>query len=162
MIKSLVPLIFIGLFATSCIQIPLGDSEKESYKKIKYNAPKNFSPLKATNSDQAWINNTNGNIISYRTECPSQVRSINNHFESISSDFLNSKIHSRDNFQYNNRQALRFKFSGDLESITTNYDLVGFKKFGCLFIITHNGREGALNQTNKDFESFLASFKVIK
>ena len=155
-------LALIGLFAVSCIQIPLGNSSKKSYKKIKLKAPQNFVSLKTSNSDQAWIKSSNGNIISYRSECPSQVHSIENYFDNISIDFLNSKVQSKEKFQYNNRTAVRYNFVGDLESIATSYNLVGFKKYGCLFIITHNGRKGTLTETSEDFERFLASFKVIQ
>jgi len=162
MIKTLSTLVIIGLFSVSCIQIPIGNSETESYKKIRLKAPIGFNSVKASSSDQAWIKSTNGNIISYRTECPSQVKSVENHFNNISSDFLNSKVISKKKIQYNNRTAVRYNFVGDIESITTNYDLVGFKKYGCLFIITHNGRQGALENTETDFERFLENFKVLQ
>jgi hypothetical protein len=162
MTKTLASLALTGLFTISCIQVPLGNTATESYKKIKLKAPKNFTPVKASGSDQAWIKSKNGNIISYRTECPSQVRSVEAHFNNISSDFLNSEVLSIDRFQFNNRTALRYKFTGDLESIKTSYDLVGFKKYGCLFIIAHNGRDGALSETSKDFEQFLEDFKVLQ
>lgn len=158
MLKNFVTLTFIGLFSISCVQIPIGNSEPESYKNVDFESPKNFSSIKASSSDQAWIKN--GNIISYRTECPTQVRRLESLKGTLTSGFVNSKIIEEKKIRYNNREAVRFSFNADIESIPSKFDLVAFKKYSCLFLITHNGRLESLNKTAGDFESFLSSFKV--
>lgn len=160
MMKFLLSLTTISLLSTHCVQIPLGNSKPKSYKKVDFKAPKDFSPLKASSSDQAWIQNQSGNIISYRSECPTEVRNLQSFSENLRTDFTNEKLVTEKNFRFNNREAVRQSFTAEIESIKTAFDLVVFKKYGCLFIITHNGTLEALNKTADDFESFLSSFKV--
>ena len=57
---------------------------------------------------------------------------------------------------------MRYKFSIDIEGTIAGFDILGFKKYDCMFLITHNGKANLLNNTNQDFESFLNNFKVLQ
>ncbi len=155
----------LSLVFSSCIQVPLtGGSDLKTYKNVSYRSPKEFSVLKSATSDKAWINRSSGNsIISYRSECPAPKISVEDFLENLVGSFYSGTenlVKSTQTFE--SRKAVRYKFSIDIEGTIAGFDILGFKKYDCMFLITHNGKANLLNNTNQDFESFLNNFKVLQ
>jgi len=82
--------------------------------------------------------------------------------KNLSSQFTNSKVIKNETLNYNSREALKYTFNGDLEGITTSFETVSFKKYGCFFILTHNGKADNISSTSSDFNTFVDSFMVNK
>ena len=156
--------LFLATFLiSSCIQIPIGNNSVDTYNNIVLKAPKSpFKPFSSAGSDQSWIDSTTGNIISYRSECPTQVSELEDHLTNLSSQFINATVINQDSFSYNSRKALRYDFNGDLEGIATTFETVSFKKYGCFFILTHNGKKEQISKTSENFNSFVETFTVKK
>lgn len=150
-------------FISSCIQIPIGTAPVETYNNISLKPPPSpFKTINSEGSDQSWIHPSTGNIISYRTECPTEVSSLDSHLSNLSSQFLNVKTNSKKTLTYNSRKALSYNFTGELEGIATTFETVSFKKYGCFFIITHNGKKGLVSKTENVFKQFVENFMVKK
>jgi len=155
----------LSLVFSSCIQVPLtGGSDLKTYKNVSYKSPKGFSTLKSATSDKAWINRSSGNsIISYRSECPAPKISAEDFLENLVGSFYSSTDSlTKNTLSFESRQAVRYKFSVDIEGTKAGFDILGFKKYDCLFLITHNGKANSLSDTDQDFESFLNNFKVLQ
>lgn len=156
--------LFLATFLmSSCIQIPLGNTPVETFDNINLKTPSPpFKTISSQGSDQSWIHSPTGNIISYRSECPTEVSRLEDHLENLSSQFTNSKTLFNESFNYNSRKALSYNFNGELEGITTTYETVSFKKYGCFFILTHNGKKDQIDKTKDVFKTFVENFVVKK
>jgi hypothetical protein len=154
--------VFLGAIAfSSCIQLPVGPQKITKHKNVVYEDPRpNFVPTDEFTADRSWINNTTGTIISYKSECSSNSQPAELFLKNLSSEFYPAKLSEVTNFSYNSRKALRQSVETEIEGIATIYDLVVFKKYGCLFLISHSGVSKTFSKTEPSFEAFLNSFKV--
>ncbi len=146
---------------SACIQIPLGSKKTESYKKVKYSQP-NPGFLETTDfgADRTWINKESGSIISYKSECTSNLENTELFLQKIKNELYPTKTFKLITFKYNSRKALRQKIQTEIEGIPTLFDLIILKKYGCLFLISHSGVLKNFLKTENTFEQFLASFKI--
>lgn len=156
--------IFISLsilFFTSCINIPVGPEKAEPSKNASFKTPSpGFSKTIGTPSDHSWINDKTGSMISYKSECSKQSLSAKDTLENIANEFYAISKTELQSFKYNSRKAYRQKLTTEVEGVNTNFDIVVFKKYGCLFLITHTGLTSNFSFTESAFQKFLVAFKV--
>jgi PBP1b-binding outer membrane lipoprotein LpoB len=154
--------ILLFLFAlSSCIQIPVGVEKIEQSKNVMFKSPKPFfEKTTGFTSDHAWIHSKTGSIISYKSECSKQSLDSKDFLQNIVNEFSTIKATEAQSFKFNSRKAFRQKLMTEVEGVPTNFDLVVFKKYGCLFMITHSGLSKTFSQTEEAYKKFLISFKV--
>lgn len=146
---------------SACIQLPVSSEKIEQYKNVQYNEPQaDFAQTTEFSADRAWIDKSTGSIISYKSECASDSQNADLFLQNITSEFYPTKASAMSTFKYNSRKALRQRILTEIEGIPTAFDLVVFKKYGCLFLMSHSGVSKLFPKTESIFESFLGSFKV--
>jgi len=149
------------LLCSSCINIPVGPEKIEPYKNVSYRAPSpSFSKAAGTSSDQSWIHDISGAMISYKSECSKQSLSAKDTLQNITNEFYGTSDNELQSFKFNSRKAYRQKLTTEVEGVKTNFDIVVFKKYGCLFLITHTGLANNFTATESAFQKFLIAFKV--
>lgn len=159
--QNLFKLALISLLCSSCIQLPKNTGKIEQYKNVNYKQPSpSFSQTSEFTADNAWISNKTGAIISYKSECSSGSQSAEHFLKNISGEFYPAKASAKSTFKYNSRKALRQRIQTEIEGIPTAFDIVVFKKYGCLFLISHSGVSKTFIKTERSFDGFLRSFKV--
>ncbi|MGH1467660.1 MAG: hypothetical protein ACRBBP_02120 [Bdellovibrionales bacterium] len=150
-----------AFLCSACIQLPVGSKKIEQYKNVQYNEPTlHFTPTNEFSADRAWINKSTGSIISYKSECSSGSQNAGLFLQNIASEFYPAKTSAISTFKYNSRKALRQRIKTEIEGIPTAFDLVVFKKYGCLFLMSHSGVSKNFAKTETVFDQFLHSFKV--
>jgi hypothetical protein len=155
-------LIIVLLFAfASCINIPVGPEKMVPYKNVTFKPPvPDFSKSLGTPSDHSWINDRSGSMISYKSECSKQSLDADDTLKNIANEFYSSTTTEVQTFKFNSRKAYRQKLTTEVEGVKTNFDIVVFKKYGCLFLITHSGLASNFSSTQKSFQEFLVAFEV--
>jgi len=160
-IKQTVFIFLSLLMCTSCINIPVGSEKILPYKNVNFKSPTpGFSKTSGTPSDHSWINDTTGSMVSYKSECSKQSLGAKDSLENITNEFYTISQTELKSFKYNSRKAYRQKLTTEVEGVNTNFDIVVFKKYGCLFLITHTGLASNFQATESAFQKFLAAFKV--
>ncbi len=158
--KALFCLLYLPLLG-ACIQLPVGPQEVKSYQNVQFTEPKSgFVPTNEFSGDRAWINKATGAIISYKSECTSNSPNTKVFLQNIVSEFYPAKASEASAFKYNSRKALRQTVDTEIEGIPTSFDLVVFKKYGCMFLVSHSGVTKSFSKTEAIFDHFLKSFKV--
>ncbi len=158
-------LILISVLALSgCVNIPLKDVSAKPYKSISYLSPssKNYKKIESNQTDSIWIHRKNGTIISSKSECSADTPSLNSFINNIINDLPDVNIKIEKSAPFNGRPGKRKVFTAEIDGVNTFFDLVAFKKYGCIFLITRNGLKKGFSDSQKDFETFLKSFSVNK
>lgn len=146
---------------TSCIQLPVGTEEVKPYQNVRYNEPQSgFTLTNEFSGDRAWINKATGAIISYKSECSSNTPNTEVFLKNITNEFYPAKASALSTFKYNSRKAVRQSIETEIEGIPTSFDLVVFKKYGCIFLMSHSGISKSFRKTEAIYDNFLKSFKV--
>jgi len=158
--KTALTLILLFGFA-SCINIPVGPEKVVPYKNVSFQAPApGFTKTLGTPSDHSWINDRTGAMISYKSECSRQSLDADDTLKNISNEFYAISTTELQSFKFNSRKAYRQKITTEVEGVKTNFDMVVFKKYGCLFLISHTGLTSNFSLTEKAFQKFLVAFEV--
>lgn len=146
---------------SSCIQIPVGAQKIEQSENVVCKSPRPFfEKASGFSADHAWIHSKTGSIISYKSECSKQSQDAKDFLQNIVNEFSTVSTPELQSFKFNSRKAFRQKLMTEVEGVPTNFDLVVFKKYGCLFLITHSGVSKTFLHTEETFKKFLVSFKV--
>lgn len=149
------------LSLASCIQVPLGIDKVEQYKNVMFSNPKpSFTKSSSFRSDHSWVHNQSGAVISYKSECSKQSLDAKDFLQNITNEFYTHSITEIQSFKFNSRKAYRQKLQTEVEGIPTKFDLVVFKKYGCVFLVTHTSVAEVFEQTSESFQNFLTTFKV--
>lgn len=158
-------LILLLLFTLSgCVNIPLKDVSATPYSDIDFKRPskKNYKQLESNKTDSTWIHKKNGTIISSKSECSQDSPTLDSYISVIVNDLPETKVIAEKEALFNNRPGKRKIFTAEIDGVKTFFDLVAFKKYGCLFLISRNGLQKGFANSQKDFENFLKSFRVNK
>lgn len=154
------PIVFIA----ACVSVDIGGGGGTTKKAdgVIFTAPsKPFDKFDAAHVDQAWKNDKNGNSISYLSECSTVADpSLENIHRGLVSSIDNVAKVEKQVFQYNGREALRSTATGQVDGVSSKFDLVVFKKNGCTFILSYVATEANFDSNHKDFDKFLQNFKA--
>ena len=155
-------LFFFYLFINAhCVSVDIEGPHIEKSKEVSYQSPSHFTSFEQSELDAAWKNESNGNTISYLSECNS---SSDPSHEIIRDGVISSlgkyKILQQQTINFNNRQALSSLVESDVDGISTKFKIVILKKNSCIFIITYVGLSEKFQDDLDDFNKFLQGFKV--
>lgn len=150
------------LTLTSCVTIKMGPKEPEKASNLEFkepNAP--FEKLTSASADASWKHKKTGNIISLFSECSAGSESS---LESLQGDAARAldevKTEKDSRFDFNDREAQRTLYSGKIDGVKMNMEVVTLKKNSCSYIISLMGRKDRFESDTTTFESFLKGFKA--
>ena len=152
----------LALSLTSCVAVNIGPGKPSKADGLKYNAPREpFTEIKNTSVDHAWKNHKTGNTIAFLSECKASDEVPLKNLESESLAGLDNKqVLSSEEFQYNEREAIRSSAQGSVDGVPVRMKLVIFKKNDCTFTLSFVGRASQFNWDDSEFSKFTDSFKV--
>lgn len=160
--RTLILLILTGsLNLLACVSVSIGNNEVERADGVKYTAPEQFKEEDLPHVDKAWKNTSNGNSISFLSDCKATSDpSLENLRSGVISGLNEVEILNEDFGRYNGRAALRSEVSGYVDGIKSKFDLMIFKKNGCIYILTYVALADTFDEDHKAFKNFLEGFKA--
>lgn len=156
-------ILIINFFTLGCVSIDIPKRELSRSTSYNYKKPdtKLFNHVESDELDKLWTHKKSGNSISLLSDCSTSydpsLKQIKN---GITSGIYNLKNKSNIYKTYNNRKALFSHLTGDVDGVTSEFELVIFKKNGCVYTITHVGTKASYKQTKEFFDKFILNFKV--
>lgn len=161
-LKDILMLVAIVTIAPSCVSIDISESNIKKAKGVTYTAPGNgFQEVPSTDVDKAWRNESNGNTITFISDCENPYDpSLENIESGVISGLQNLKKISTSESMYNHRASRRSTFIGSVDGIPSKVSLVIFKKNNCIFVLSYLAIVENFNHDSKQFENFLKGFKA--
>lgn len=156
------PAIIILPFLSNCVSVKLSPAEKKSSLTATFSPPGlPFSKAESEYVDHSWQSSKNGNNISYISDCDtSSDPTLQNLLNNLTHEIENLKTLKSELINYNSREALRTRLSGNVDGIQTQFEILIFKKDRCTYILNYAARESAFNDNLNDFNLFVKDFTV--
>lgn len=155
-------LIYI-FFNIACVSIDIPKNELRRSTNYTFTKPNSndFKTAESNELDHLWTHKDNGNSISVLSDCSSSYDpSLLQIKDGITSGINNLKTKSSNYKTFNKRKALFTHIQGDVDGVMTEFDLVIFKKNGCVYTLTHVATKNSYNATKDIFSKFVSNFKV--
>jgi hypothetical protein len=155
-------LMAVAISVCSCVSVNIGGFKSEKSKEIKFNEPaRPFRQIKSAVQDRTWRNDSNGNSISFLSECndPNDPN-LEQITDGIVAEIDEAQKIERSSVEFNQRPALHSIIDGNVDGIATRFELMVTKKNGCIYVLTYAAvsKDFAVNQ--KDYVSFVKGFVV--
>jgi hypothetical protein len=152
-----------GLGLVGCVSVRLmpSDYNKRATGVQFVQPPAPFQPESREDVDGAWKNQSNGNLISFLSDCqdPSDPT-----LESVVQGALvglnDLKIDSNFSTSVQGRDARRVQASGRVDGVPSSIDLLAFKRNRCIFILTYVGVKSSFKENHDQFDRFIAGFRA--
>lgn len=155
--------IFFIFSNLACVSIDIPKNELKRSNTYSYKKPNSdlFKSKETPNLDILWVHANNGNSISILSDCSSNydpsLKQIKN---GITSGINNLETKSSNYKTYNKRKALFTHIIGDVDGVLSEFDLVIFKKDGCVYTLTYVATKNSYKATKQIFDDFVLNFKV--
>lgn len=148
------------LFATSCISVNLSGAKAKKAENIKVQAPNPpFEKAKSDTVDELWRNPTNGNTISYLSDCgdSSDPSLLAIEKGALAGLYPYTTVSSED-LWFDGRGARRSKVRGTVDGVPSMVDLLVYKRNNCIYILTYVGLEKHFSSDQAKFDQFMERF----
>ncbi len=153
---------FLFFSMVGCVSVGISDTKIERARAVHFRAPTSpYAEVAHGNLDRLWKNSSNGNTISYLSECsetndPDLVAVQTGILRGVSQ--LN--ILKSDTITYNDREALHTVATGKVDGVATTMELMIFKKNGCLYTLNYVGLASHFNKDQKIFNDFIGQYRA--
>jgi hypothetical protein len=157
------PGIFLGLalLCQSCVSVNLGPGKAVRAKNVEFTPPANpFKEMGGADTDKAWQSEVTGNVIAFFSECGSSDPSLSALLAESLQSLNDSQVEERKDMDFNERTGLFAKAIGRVDGVPVALQILVFKKDGCNFTLTYNGKSNLVAREARQFDGFLSSFKV--
>lgn len=154
----------LSLFAlnTACVSVNLANNDVKRADDIKFKAPNgSFQEFKSELVDKGWRHKSNGNAISFVSDCQNQYDPTLKNIEAgVINSITSKKKVSSDLKTFNSRESLHSVYDGKVDGIPTTVELVTFKKNGCIYVISYVAVKSNYAENKPQFQSFLDGFRA--
>ncbi|MCH2533310.1 MAG: hypothetical protein MK008_02585 [Bdellovibrionales bacterium] len=150
-------------FNTACVSIDIPKNELRKSSNYSFVQPNedDFKVADSKELDHLWVHKENGNSISILSDCSTSYDpSLQQLKNGITSGINNLQTKSSNYKTYNKRKALFTHIQGDVDGVMSEFDLVIFKKNGCVYTLTHVATKNSYSITKDSFNKFVSNFKV--
>lgn len=146
----------------SCVSIDISKNESKKANGISYNSPSHgFEEISSESVDKGWRNPTNGNTITFLSDCQNLYDPTLIAIETgVVSGLQNLKLQSLKEKMYNGRASRQAMYSGEVDGIPSQISIMTFKKNGCIYVITYVAIAKNFSENREDFELFLQEFRA--
>ena len=155
--------IFFIFSSLACVSIDIPKNELKRSNTYSFKKPnsKLFTLKETPELDKLWVHERNGNSISILSDCSSNYDpSLDQIKNGITTGINNLETKSSKYQTYNKRKALFAHIVGDVDGVLSEFDLVIFKKDGCVYTLTHVATKNSYKATKEIFDDFVLNFKV--
>lgn len=154
--------ILISILFSGCVTVNLGEGKSQKADGVELKAPaKPFESQSRDDVDSAWKNRSNGNVISYLSDCkdPSDPP-LDSIVQGVLSGLSEMKIETSAKPTVQGREARRTTAQGKVDGVPTHVELLVFKRNNCIFILNYAGVSSAFPDNKADFQRFVEGFKA--
>jgi len=157
---TLIVIASIGL--NSCVSVGISGGKISRAKAVQARPPGfPFQDAEGDTLDHIWKNPRNGNSISYLSECTDTA---DPDLETVQQGILRSvqklQVVSSETIEFNDREALHTHARGKVDGVSTDMELLIFKKNGCIYTLNYVGVSRHFESNQKNFAEFLKTFKA--
>ncbi len=160
---TLIFILFFSFAFTACVSVNLGGSgPAKRASGVEYSEPgKPFEKQSIDHVDAAWKNESNGNAISYVSDCkdatdPSLDYIVNGLLGGLSA----VKRERDETVEIQGREGKRVLASGKVDGVPTQIDLLVFKRNQCIYILSYVGVAKAFALDHAAFDKFIVGFRA--
>lgn len=157
-------LILSFFYITACVSIGPKKPAPVPAKHIQYSEPGTpFEQKDMDRVDKFWVNKKDGSTISYFSDCnPTADPTL----QDLESEVLIGvedlvKITSEP-LKFNARKALKSHYSGAVDGVKTEFNLLVFKKNSCVYILSYVSLKENYQNSITQFNQFIKNFKVMR
>ncbi len=159
--------ISIGLIAVlfgnlACVTVKVGGPESKRATGVTAKAPGSpFIVDDAVGVDASWKNPTNGNAISYLTDCqdPSDPP-LDGIVQGVLTGLSDLKTEATGSPTIQGREGRRVLASGKVDGVPSQIDLLVFKRNQCIYVLTYAGVLSVFDKNRRDFNQFIEEFRA--
>lgn len=154
--------IILFLITSGCVSVKLASDKPTKASDLTFHSPgKPFLKIDSPNSDTAWVSESQGNTISYLSECQLNNEMNLDQIESDSLSIINElQILDSKKIEYNQREAKLTLAQGKVDGVMIKVQLLIFKKNNCNFVLSYIGVEKNFEKEIQFFDQFKQSFAV--
>jgi hypothetical protein len=159
-------LIFILVFSlpfTACVSVSLspgGGTKRASGVDLK-EPGQPFTKQSIDDVDAAWKNESNGNAISYVSDCRDTTDpSLDSIMTGLLSGIREVKRETDETVTVQGREGKRVLASGKVDGVPTQLDLLVFKRNQCIYILSYVGVKTAFMSDRPAFNKFIEGFRA--
>lgn len=160
---TLIYILIVSTLLSACVSVSLspGGGTKRATG-VEVNEPgKPFSKQSLEDVDAAWKNESNGNSISYVSDCKD---STDPSLEYIVTGLLGGvsgvKRESDETVTVQGREGKRVLASGKVDGVPTLIDMLVFKRNQCIYILSYVGVKAAFQMDQSAFNKFVEGFRA--
>lgn len=160
--KASVIVILLSFAAAACVDVNIGPRRIKHASDVHYKEPdRPFEKDDRSDVDAAWKNGSNGNLISFLSDCQDDYDPA---LDGIVQDTLTGlsdlKIESTQSPTFQAREARRVVATGKVDGVPSKIDLLVFKRNRCTYILTYVGVLNAFDADHAKFDQFLKEFRA--
>lgn len=148
---------------TSCVSVNIGPSgTTKRASGVEFNEPaKPFSKKSVEDVDAAWKNESNGNSISYVSDCKDATDpSLDQITGGLLGGLSGVKRESDETVTVQGREGKRVLATGKVDGVPTHIDLLVFKRNQCIYILSYVGVSKAFAVDRGAFNKFVEGFRA--
>lgn len=150
--------LFALVFLNSCSLWPSDEDEKSSYK-INF-IHDNWQEIPPEDSDRAFLNNTNGNIILANSFCDKyQETSLPTLAKRALTDISKQNILEEKHFTFKERDAYLVYMQGRIDGVAMYLQLVNYRRDNCYYDFLYISQYQIKSNHEKIFNIFLDSIE---
>lgn len=160
MILRLLPVLLFT--STACVTVNVGNRDAQKADGVRFKQPdSSFEEYDDKSVDRAWRNRTNGNTISFYSECgdpgdPPLDQVVNG----VLSGLNRIKIEISETTEIQGREARHVLASGHVDGVATRIELNVFKRNQCLYILSYVGVDQKFDENRTNFAKFVKEFRA--
>lgn len=150
------------VFSAGCVSVNLGGRKPSKNTDVKFEVPwPPFEELSSTYLDQAWRNPSNGNTISFLSECGNSYDPPLDQIQrGILSEIENLQILEQHRVDYNARTGIHSIVRGSVDGVLHQLQMLVFKKNNCNYILTYTALIDKFGENQRTFYWFAKRFQA--
>jgi len=163
-LKFLATLLYICflLSTAACVSVNLAKTDVKRAEGVRFAPPNgSFEEFESDLVDKGWRHKSNGNAISFVSDCQNQYDPTLKNIEAgVIGAITDKKKVSSHLKSFNGRESLQSVYDGKVDGIPTTVELVTFKKNGCIYVISYVAVKTNYEEDLEQFRLFLNGFEA--
>lgn len=155
-------LVFTTTLVVSCVSIDLSENNVKKAQGMNFRPPESpFVKIESTDIDVGWRNDGNGNTITVVSDCENPYDpSLQSIEDGVVSGLQELKKVETKKSMYNGRASRQSVFTGTVDGIPTQVNLMIFKKNNCIYVLSYLAVVQHYDQDKARFQQFLRGFEA--
>ena len=161
MMKATGLILTLITFVTGCVTVRL-DNNAGGKRAVGVRFAEPAPPFKRENRsevDAAWKNPRNGNAISYLSDCKDESDPpLEQIVQGVLSGVSHLQYELNEDSEVQGREARHVVAHGKVDGVSTQTELIVFKRNQCIYILGYVGVKKSFNENRSAFKNFVQGF----